>query len=57
MRKDEEKEIAIEIRISREELVRGFIVHLVTYIVVNILLIINLKYTPYKIWFIYPLLG
>ena len=36
----------------------GFIVHLSVYIIVNIMLaIVNLIYSPHKIWFIYPLFG
>ncbi len=37
---------------------KGFYIHLIVYILVNLLLIyINYTYTPTKIWFIYPLLG
>ena len=45
-----------EIRMEEER--RGFIVHLVIYILVNAMLTtINLVYTPNTIWFFYPLIG
>jgi hypothetical protein len=38
--------------------VRGFFVHLFTYIAVNVLLIIvNLLYMPTYYWFLFPLIG
>ncbi|PIV27969.1 MAG: hypothetical protein COS36_03825 [Candidatus Altarchaeum sp. CG03_land_8_20_14_0_80_32_618] len=41
-----------------EEEKRGFSVHLVVYVLVNIMLIaINLIYSPKAIWFFYPLIG
>ncbi len=43
--------------IKKEEAKRGFTVHLVIYIVVNVLLmIINLLYSPQVLWFFYPLI-
>lgn len=45
-----------EIRVDEEK--QGFQIHLVIYILVNLLLIvINLIYSPQQIWFIYPLVG
>ncbi|MCS7116737.1 MAG: 2TM domain-containing protein [Nitrososphaerota archaeon] len=45
-----------EIRMEKAR--RAFTVHLMVYIIVNIMLItINLMYTPETIWFFYPLLG
>jgi hypothetical protein len=36
----------------------GFYIHLVIYVVVNILLVlINLKYSPQYLWFLWPLFG
>ena len=53
---DEYKKAYREIR--KEELKRGFFVHLVVYIIVNVMLIaINLIYSPQIIWFLYPLIG
>ena len=44
--------------VRRDEEKRGFLVHLVVYILVNaMLIIINLMYSPEKIWFFYPLIG
>lgn len=41
-----------------EEEKRGFLIHLVVYILVNAMLIaINFIYSPDAIWFFYPLLG
>ncbi|AEA47085.1 2TM domain-containing protein [Archaeoglobus veneficus] len=41
-----------------EEEKRGFLVHLVVYVLVNAMLIlINLIYSPEAIWFFYPLIG
>ena len=38
--------------------VRGFFVHLFTYVAVNVLLIIvNLLYMPTYYWFLFPLIG
>ncbi len=46
------------VEVNREDAVRSFLVHLAAYVVVNIVLVIvNLVYTPGKIWFIYPILG
>ncbi len=37
---------------------RGFLVHLVVYVLVNAMLIaINFIYSPEDIWFFYPLIG
>lgn len=37
---------------------KGFVIHLVVYVLVNAMLIaINLIYNPEDIWFFYPLLG
>jgi len=45
-----------EVRMEKAK--RGFTIHLIVYIIVNIMLIaINLIHTPEKIWFFYPLLG
>jgi len=45
-----------EIRIEEEK--RGFLIHLVVYVLVNIMLmVINILYTPGFFWFFYPLLG
>jgi len=45
-----------EIRIEEEK--RGFLIHLVVYVLVNIMLmVINFLYTPGFFWFFYPLLG
>lgn len=45
-----------EVRMEKAK--RGFTVHLIVYIIVNVMLIaINLIYTPKTIWFFYPLLG
>lgn len=41
-----------------EEEKRGFLVHLIIYVLVNaMLIIINLLYSPKVIWFFYPLIG
>lgn len=43
---------------EKEEARNGFIVHLVVYILVNVMLIvINLMYTPEALWFFFPLIG
>jgi hypothetical protein len=43
---------------EKEEAKRGFIIHLIVYVLVNVLLItINLIYTVEVIWFFYPLIG
>jgi len=53
---DEYKRAYREIR--KEELRRGFFVHLAAYVIVNLLLIaVNLIYYPKVIWFLYPLIG
>jgi len=37
---------------------KGFIAHLIAYIAVNItLVLINITFTPERIWFIFPLIG
>lgn len=37
---------------------RGFLIHLVVYVLINAMLIaINFIYSPEAIWFFYPLLG
>ena len=42
----------------KEEEKRGFLVHLIVYILVNGMLIaVNLLYSPEVIWFFYPLIG
>ena len=42
----------------KEEEKRGFLVHLIVYILVNTMLIaVNLLYSPEVIWFFYPLIG
>ena len=42
----------------KEEEKRGFVVHLIVYILVNGMLIaVNLLYSPEVIWFFYPLIG
>ena len=44
--------------VETEEARRGFIAHLIVYILVNVMLIvINLIYVPKVIWFFYPLIG
>lgn len=44
--------------IVKEEEKRIFLVHLVIYVLVNVMLIvINLIYSPKAIWFFYPLIG
>ena len=44
--------------IEKEDVRRGFITHLVIYILVNVMLIaINLIYVPQVLWFFYPLIG
>jgi len=41
-----------------EEEKRGFLIHLVVYVLINSLLIVmNFLYSPEVIWFIYPLLA
>jgi len=43
---------------EKEEARRGFIIHLVVYILVNAMLTaINLIYTIKVLWFFYPLIG
>lgn len=45
-----------EIKAEAEK--RGFLVHLVVYVLVNTMLIaINFIYSPEDIWFFYPLIG
>ena len=45
-----------EVRMEKAK--RSFTIHLIVYIIVNVMLIaINLIYTPKTIWFFYPLLG
>ena len=45
-----------EIKAETEK--RGFLVHLVVYVLVNTMLIaINFIYSPEDIWFFYPLIG
>ncbi|HIE14039.1 TPA: 2TM domain-containing protein [Candidatus Bathyarchaeota archaeon] len=45
-----------EVRIEKAK--REFSIHLIVYVIVNVMLIvINLMYTPKYIWFFYPLLG
>ena len=42
----------------KEEEKSGFLIHLIVYILVNIMLVaINLLYSPEVIWFFYPLIG
>lgn len=44
--------------IIKQEEKRGFIIHLIVYVLINImLLVINLLYSPQELWFFYPLLG
>ncbi len=44
--------------IVSEEEKRDFFVHLVVYVLVNVMLIaINFLYSPEAIWFFYPLIG
>lgn len=44
--------------LRKEEEKRGFLIHLVVYILVNVMLtVINLLYSPNKIWFFYPIIG
>jgi hypothetical protein len=53
---EEYKKAYREVVIEEEK--RGFLVHLVAYILVNAMLIaINLTYSPKNIWFFYPLIG
>ena len=41
-----------------EDARRGFLAHLIAYILVNIMLIvINVVYTPEVVWFFFPLIG
>lgn len=43
---------------EKEDARNGFLVHLVVYVLVNIMLIaVNLVYTREVIWFLYPLVG
>ena len=43
---------------QRVEDIKGFYIHIVTYVVVNaVLLIINLVSSPEYCWFIWPLMG
>lgn len=45
-----------EMRAADEK--KGFLIHLVVYVLVNAMLIAtNLRYSPEDIWFFYPLLG
>ena len=44
--------------VEKEDARRGFITHLVIYILLNVMLIaINLIYVPQVLWFFYPLIG
>ena len=44
--------------VVKEEERKGFIAHLIAYIAVNItLVLINIAFTPERIWFIFPLIG
>jgi hypothetical protein len=44
--------------ITTEEERRGFLAHLVVYVIINAMLIaLNLLYVPQHIWFYWPLLG
>ena len=44
--------------VREEEEKRGFLAHLVVYVLVNAMLIaINFIYSPEAIWFFYPLIG
>lgn len=44
--------------IEKEDAESGFLVHLVIYILVNVMLIIiNLLYSAEVLWFLYPLIG
>jgi len=44
--------------IRKEEAKRGFLAHLVVYVLVNAMFIaINFIYSPEAIWFFYPLIG
>lgn len=44
--------------VEMEDARRGFLVHLVAYIIVNAMLIVtNAVYTPDVLWFFYPLIG
>lgn len=53
---EEYQEAYKEVIMEQEK--RGFITHLVVYIIVNALLtFINLYYSPETIWFIYPVIG
>jgi hypothetical protein len=53
---DDYKKAYREIRVEGEK--RGFLTHLVVYVLVNVMLIlINLLYSPEYIWFFYPLIG
>ena len=41
-----------------EEGRRSFLAHLITYVLVNtMLIVINLMFSPNKLWFFYPLIG
>ncbi|MFZ3059610.1 MAG: 2TM domain-containing protein [Candidatus Methanoperedens sp.] len=53
---EEYKKAYREMRAEDEK--RGFLFHLVVYVLVNAMLIAgNLRYSPEAIWFFYPLLG
>ncbi len=53
---EEYKKAYREIRKEEEKI--GFLVHLVVYVLVNVMLIaINFIYSPEDIWFFYPLIG
>ena len=42
----------------KEEEKRSFKIHLVVYVLINIMfIVINFIYSPWTIWFFYPLLG
>ena len=45
-------------KIEIEDAKMGFIIHLIVYILVNVILIyVNIIYVPKVIWFFYPLAG
>ncbi|MCW3133188.1 MAG: 2TM domain-containing protein [Methanophagales archaeon] len=53
----EEYKKAYRVMVAEDEK-RGFLTHLVVYVLVNaMLIVINLLYSPEDIWFFYPLIG
>ncbi len=53
---EEYKKAYREVRVEEEK--RGFLTHLVVYVLVNaMLIVINFLYSPEAIWFFYPLIG